>query len=335
MSETNEVLAVISQVYSAIQGAQNGATDFAIVRDEKFRNSYYTNVAQAEQNFDRLRSLTSGNPRQQARLDKLEPQIENAFSIFHLVMNQPPRGNFAAALQVQEERSLDEIRRGIQAMEEEEHGLLQQRNAESAASARATISIVVFGNLLALVILIIASGILHHDIGRRLKAERALSSSEQRYRTLFENAPVGLYRTSPDGSILAGNPALIKMLGYSSFDELAQRNLDITGFEPEPLRTQFKERLEKWERSLGWTAGGRKRMEKSFTFGKTPGSSAMIPAKSSTMKAPWKFRKFSLDQYFAMVAGRDMLGEDRKLKPGHGQSILDSLGVLPEDASHY
>ena len=153
VAQTNEVLAAISQAYSAIQGAQNRATDFAIVRDEQFRKSYYASVSQAQWQFDHVRSLTADNPRQQARLDELDPQIENAFSIFHLIMNQPQDGEFAAAdaaaLQVREEQCLDEIRRGIQAMEEDEHRLLEQRNAESAATARSTISIVAFGNLLA------------------------------------------------------------------------------------------------------------------------------------------------------------------------------------------
>lgn len=42
----------------------------------------------------------------------------------------------------------------------------------------------------------------------------ALRESEERYRTLFERVPVGLYRTTPEGKILDANPALIEMLGY-------------------------------------------------------------------------------------------------------------------------
>jgi PAS domain S-box-containing protein len=248
VAQTNEVLAAISQAYSAIQGAQNRATDFAIVRDERYRNSYYASVSQAQQQFDHLRNLTSDNPRQQARLDELDPLIENAFSIFHLVMNQPLEGKSAAAdtaaLRVREEQCLDDIRRGMQAMEEDEHRLLEQRNAESAATARSTIAIVALGSVLALGILILAGAILHYDIARRLKAERALTSSEERYRTLFENAPVGIYRTTPGGRILAGNPALVRMLGYPSFEEMAERNLSDHDFEPEYSRSQFMEMME-------------------------------------------------------------------------------------------
>jgi len=65
------------------------------------------------------------------------------------------------------------------------------------------------------------------------------------YRDLFENIPAGVYRTTPDGRILMANPALIRMLGYRSFEELASRNLEKEGFSDPYMRTQFRELLEK------------------------------------------------------------------------------------------
>jgi PAS domain S-box-containing protein len=43
-----------------------------------------------------------------------------------------------------------------------------------------------------------------------------LRESEERYRTLFDGVPVGLYRTTPAGQALAFNLALVQMLGYPS-----------------------------------------------------------------------------------------------------------------------
>ncbi|MBU0596100.1 sensor domain-containing diguanylate cyclase [Candidatus Bipolaricaulota bacterium] len=37
---------------------------------------------------------------------------------------------------------------------------------------------------------------------------------EPRYRALFENIPIGLYITTPDGRIVDANPALVRMLNY-------------------------------------------------------------------------------------------------------------------------
>jgi PAS domain S-box-containing protein len=54
----------------------------------------------------------------------------------------------------------------------------------------------------------------------RKRAESALIKSEEKYRTLSENIPVGIFRTTPEGRFLSVNPALVKMLGYGSSEEL-------------------------------------------------------------------------------------------------------------------
>ena len=40
------------------------------------------------------------------------------------------------------------------------------------------------------------------------------------YRTLFNNIPIGLYRTTPEGEIIDANPALVEMLGYPDRESL-------------------------------------------------------------------------------------------------------------------
>ncbi|MBC7129516.1 HD domain-containing protein [Candidatus Bipolaricaulota bacterium] len=66
-----------------------------------------------------------------------------------------------------------------------------------------------------------------------------------RFRELVETAQVGFYRTTPEGKILYANPALVKLLGYESLAELAQRDLSREGFAPESPRTRFQEAVEK------------------------------------------------------------------------------------------
>jgi PAS domain S-box-containing protein len=90
------------------------------------------------------------------------------------------------------------------------------------------------------------------DITERKHAEEALRRSEKWFREFFENTSVGVYRTTPDGQILMSNPALVHMLGYSSFEELRQRNLEEEGFEPQYSRSMFKEEIERKGRIDGW-----------------------------------------------------------------------------------
>ena len=53
----------------------------------------------------------------------------------------------------------------------------------------------------------------------------ALKASEAKYRELYENVIAGVFQTTPDGRFLAGNPALVRMLGYESEEEILE--LDI------------------------------------------------------------------------------------------------------------
>jgi ammonium transporter, Amt family len=60
-------------------------------------------------------------------------------------------------------------------------------------------------------------------------ALRERRAAEQRYRSIFENAVEGIFQTSPEGSYLAANPALARIYGYDSVDELIIGLRDIAG----------------------------------------------------------------------------------------------------------
>ncbi len=52
----------------------------------------------------------------------------------------------------------------------------------------------------------------------RKHSEEALKQSEARFRTIFENAPLGIELITLDKGVVASNPALIKILGYNEED---------------------------------------------------------------------------------------------------------------------
>ncbi|MGH9875315.1 MAG: PAS domain S-box protein [Pyrinomonadaceae bacterium] len=84
------------------------------------------------------------------------------------------------------------------------------------------------------------------DITERIHAEEALREAEQKYRGIFENAVEGIFQTTPDGHFRAANPALARMLGYDSPEELLASRTDIARqhyVDPEH-RLEFKRLLE-------------------------------------------------------------------------------------------
>ncbi len=78
------------------------------------------------------------------------------------------------------------------------------------------------------------------DITERKQTDHALRESEERYRTLFENIPIGVYRMALDGKILNGNTALLKMIGYESVNELQAVDFDRIALEGGYSREEFR-----------------------------------------------------------------------------------------------
>ena len=54
----------------------------------------------------------------------------------------------------------------------------------------------------------------------RKRAEMALHQAEEKYRSIFENTIEGIFQTTPEGKYLSANPALARIYGYSSAEEL-------------------------------------------------------------------------------------------------------------------
>src|SRR5213082_348134 len=55
---------------------------------------------------------------------------------------------------------------------------------------------------------------------------RALKEAERRYLALFNNVPIGLCKTTPEGKIIDANPAMVQTLGYPDRDTLLSVNAD-------------------------------------------------------------------------------------------------------------
>jgi len=56
--------------------------------------------------------------------------------------------------------------------------------------------------------------------GRIAEQKKQLEDSEKRYRSIFEGAIEGIFQESPAGSFLTANPAMAKIFGYDSPEEL-------------------------------------------------------------------------------------------------------------------
>ncbi|MFZ4621878.1 MAG: PAS domain S-box protein [Bacteroidota bacterium] len=85
------------------------------------------------------------------------------------------------------------------------------------------------------------------DINERKRWESSLHQSEFRYRSLFENSVLPMYQSTIDGKFLNANIALLKLLGYATFDELLQLNVETDVYINSQHRIKLVENLQNGE----------------------------------------------------------------------------------------
>ena len=62
------------------------------------------------------------------------------------------------------------------------------------------------------------------DITARWQAEQGARQAETRFRQLVESLPMGVFETTPDGTLLSANPAGLRIYGYADAEELRTKS---------------------------------------------------------------------------------------------------------------
>jgi len=85
------------------------------------------------------------------------------------------------------------------------------------------------------------------DVTDRIKAENELKESEERYRSIFENAHEGIFRSTPEGTFITANQALADILGYESPQTTLKQvtNIALQHYVNTEDRNTFKEILKR------------------------------------------------------------------------------------------
>jgi len=82
------------------------------------------------------------------------------------------------------------------------------------------------------------------DITERCRAEAALRHSEESHRALVQHASYAIYRSSVEGRFLTVNPALVRMLGYASEQQLLAVDLAVDVYADPEERQRILGRFE-------------------------------------------------------------------------------------------
>ena len=153
VTHTHQVIENLDQVISLMKDAETGQRGFLITGEDRYLEPYTSALGQIDKPLKEARELTQDNPNEQLRLNALEPLVAEKLAELKqtIDLRKDPQNGFEAAKQVvltdKGKNTMDEIRKVVGNMEDEENGLLKRRSDESKLSVDQTHATIIYGTL--------------------------------------------------------------------------------------------------------------------------------------------------------------------------------------------
>src|ERR1700730_11390680 len=235
---THEVLENVDSLLSAIQDVEISYRTFGLMGDGQFVDSYRFGVLRTSEEEKTIRELTADNPNQRRRLIALIGLTERYIQFGDMVIRvRQTRGPEAAVEQIRLAwgiKIMQEIRRVIHDIENEEHQLLLQRDAEAKLRARQLKVVFVVGSFLAL-LLAFGAGWTILQLISRVQTRESLQDSEEKYRMLVDGIhDYAIFMLDPQGQVVSWNAGAERVKGYTA-EEIIGHNFSCF-FPPEDMK---------------------------------------------------------------------------------------------------
>lgn len=173
VTHTHKVKEALANILLSMVNAETGQRGYLITGEEQYLATYEAGVRTVDTYFQEVRQLTMDNPRQQRRLDELQPIIARRTASLAQVVAIRGQGDQAAARIALIDRGkadMDEIRRRVTEMDNEENELLNFRDTADKQTANLALNSVWIGGLAAAGLVIILSLLIQRSITGPLTA---------------------------------------------------------------------------------------------------------------------------------------------------------------------
>jgi len=172
VTHTHEVLEHIAEVLSLLKDAETGQRGYLVTGEDPYLEPYQGAIDGLPRVVKELRQLTSDNPNQQKRLDEAEPVITRRLTVLREIIDVRKKGGLEQAAKTMQsgegKRLMDDLRRILAQMENEERVLLKQRGEEVEAAASSAKSTIIFGTLFCLLFVSAAGLFLTRSLTRQI-----------------------------------------------------------------------------------------------------------------------------------------------------------------------
>ena len=247
VQKTQEKINLLEELLSEMKDAETGQRGYILTGQESYLEPYQAVVGKIDQKIVELKDLIVDQPSQKKQFATLEFLIAAKLAILKQTIYLRRNQGFEAALQLiqtnQGKYLMDDIRKVIYEVENQDRALLQQQSQAAKASANNTVLTLAIAICLSFLILTIVYYFIYREAKERKLTEETLKQERNFISAVLDTTSALVIVLNPKGQIVRFNQACEQTTGYS-FDEVKGRhfwNLFLLPEEIEPVKAVFEE----------------------------------------------------------------------------------------------
>ena len=247
VQRTQEKINKLEELLSDMKDAETGQRGYILTGQESYLEPYQAVVGNIDQKIAELKDLIVDQPSQQKQFATLESLITAKLAILKQTIYLRQNQGFDAALQLiqtnQGKYLMDNIRKVIHEIENQDKRLLQQQSQVAKVSANKTLLTLAIAIFLSFLILAIVYYLISREVKERKLTEETLNQERNFISAVLDTASALVIVIDTQGQIVRFNQACEQTTGYS-FDEVRGRhfwNLFLLPEQVEEVKAVFEQ----------------------------------------------------------------------------------------------
>ncbi|MCC5598995.1 GAF domain-containing protein [Nostoc favosum] len=249
VKNTYEKINSLEKLLSHLKDVETRQSGYIFTGKQIYLKPYQAALANVDQEIAKIKRLTADQTNQQKQIATLEFLITAKFTQLKQTIDLRQNKGLEAALQVlvrnDQQNLMDDIRKAINEMENEERGRLQQQSQARKARSRNTILTLAIAICLSFIVLAVVYYFIYRQVIERKRTEEALNQERNFISAVLDTASALVVVADSQGQIVRFNQACEQTTGYS-FDEVRGRyfwNLFLLPEEVESVKAVFEQLL--------------------------------------------------------------------------------------------
>ncbi|MDZ8067547.1 MAG: response regulator [Nostoc sp. DedQUE08] len=233
------------EILSQVKDAEIGQRSYIFTGEKLYLKSYQTALSNVDREIAKLKNLTATQPNQQKQIATLEFLITAKLTELKQTIDLRQNKGLEAALQVllknDRQNLMDDIRKAIAEMENEDRGRIRQQSQAAKTWTRNTIFTLAIAICLSFIVLAVVYYSIYREVLERKKTEETLNQERNFISAVLDTVGALVIVLNSQGQIVRFNQACEQITGYS-FDEVRGRyswNLLLLPEEVEAVKAVF------------------------------------------------------------------------------------------------